>query len=156
MSVNVKDLLPALPKLILVLALLASVAVLTISNVITANDAYGFLGLVIGATAVAGTIVLSGPQDNSYLIPHVVILLAVLAFAVILGAKGYFTGTEIVGIFTVLIGGGSLAVGSTTATPVAVPPKVQPMPTPGNPPAILTPVAPDLPAGTDPSTFSTA
>ena len=152
---NPKDLLSALPKIVLVLALLAGSAVLTVQGVITANDAYGFLGLVVGATAVAGTIVLSDAnQSNSNLLPHVVIVLAIMGYTVALGSSGYFSGTEIVGIFSVLIGGGSLAMGTTTSTPTAA--KIVPAPILGNPPAILTPTpvpSVPVPPSNQPSTF---
>lgn len=130
------NLIAAWPKLIFVLALLGATAYLTVAGVMTGNDALGFLSLVIGATAVAGTIVLSGPTPNTDLYPHAAILMAIIAFTTVMGSKHIFTGTEIVGVLGVLLGGGTVAIGSVNPTPtqqVALTAKrAIPVPTPGH------------------------
>ena len=135
------DLTKSLPKLAFVLAILGSVAWLTAEGVTTANDAMGFLSLVIGATAVAGTIVLAGPTSNANLIPHVVVLIAILGFVTAMGLLGIFTGTEIVAVLGVMIGGGSVGYGSVNPTPVPPTPVETPRPQPV-PSITVPPVAP--------------
>ena len=128
------DLINSLPKLFFVLALLGSVAWLTAEGVITGNDAMGFISLIVGATAVAGTILLSGQTPNVNLIPHLVIMVAIIGFATAMGLLGIFTGTNIVAILGVMIGGGTVGFGSVNPTPVA-PTPIQPVPVPTIPTA---------------------
>lgn len=105
------DLKNSAAALFFVLGLLAAAGVLASRGTISPSDAYGFLSLVIGATGVAGTIVLAGPTSNTQLAPHVLILLAVIGYTTALGYLGLFQGTEVIGVFGVIVGGGSLAIG---------------------------------------------
>ncbi len=125
-----KVLTDSLPKILLVLAILGTTAYLTVDGVLTSVMALGVLSLIVGATAVAGTIVLSGPQPNTDLVPHLVILLAIIGFVTALGAKGYFDGSDIVAIFGVLIGGGSVGLGSVNPTPAGIAKFFSPPPPP--------------------------
>jgi hypothetical protein len=103
--------------LFVILAVLAAISVLAvIGHTVTGSDAYGVLMLVAGGTAVAGGIILGSTVPNNALFAHVILILAVIGMLVALSLQHLFTSTQVVGVFSVILGGGSVGVGSSILT----------------------------------------
>jgi hypothetical protein len=101
-----------------VLAVLAGAAVMAVvSDTLTGTQVAGFVAIIAGSTAVAGGLTLAGDGNPSDLIPHLVLVLAVIGLTVALALEHVFTSTEVVLIFGFIIGGGGTGagVGVTTA-----------------------------------------
>lgn len=101
----------SLPLAILVMAALAAVAIMAVFGPLDPGQAFGFVMFIITGTAVAGTVVLTGPKANSALAPHLLVVLAILAYATCLGVQKVFTGAEVTGIFTAVLGAGTFGGG---------------------------------------------
>ena len=136
-----------LPGLLLTLALLGMACALASTKTITGTQATSVILFLITATAVAGTITLVGPSSNVNLIPHLVIILAIIAAATVLGIRNTLTGAEVTNVIGALLGGGTIGVGfnifgsQMRAYVASVPPPTQ------GPPGAAGPMGPQGPPG---------
>lgn len=95
-----------------VLVVLAAAGVLAIvTNTITGVQVYAMITVIAGGTAVAGGLALTPEPAN--LIPHLVLIAAVLGLTVALAVEKVFGSTEVIGVFGFILGGGALGAGST-------------------------------------------
>lgn len=89
-----------------VLALLAAAGVLaTVSNVLTGVQVYAIVSVIAGGAAVAGGIALS---STSNLIPHLILILAVIGLTVAMALEHVFGTVEVTGVFGYILGGGAI------------------------------------------------
>lgn len=99
-----------------VLALLATAAILAVlTTTVTGSEAFGLVAAVSGGTALAGGLAISPATPTTNLIPHTVLILAVLAMTVALTLQHVWTGVEVTGIFGFITGGGIMGAGSGVA-----------------------------------------
>lgn len=93
------------------LAVLAAAGILaTTTSTLSGPQVFAMIGFIAGGTAVAGGLALTSPTTS--LIPHLVLILAVLALTVALAVKHVFGSTEVDGVFTFILGGGAVGAGS--------------------------------------------
>lgn len=101
--------------LVAVLALLAGAALLTVvSKTLTGGDVYGLVTVLAGGTAVAGGLALSSSTAN--IVPHVVLIVAVVGLTVAMALEHVFGSVEVQGVFEFILGGGSVGAGSNIVT----------------------------------------
>jgi hypothetical protein len=118
---SLKQLGHSVPVMTIILVLLASVgfnATVGSHPPLSGADALGFLLFLITATGVAGTVILlDASTPNTNLIPHLIVVLAIIVFTTVLGYLSVFNDTDIGGVYTALLGGGTLAFGISVVTP---------------------------------------
>ena len=110
-----------------ILVILAGVAILAYLDHLTSSDAFSVIMLVGGGTAVAGGIAL-GSTPITGLIPHYILIAAVVAMTVALAIKGVFVPQQTIGVFSLILGAGAFGTGSaavTTKVALSEVPKIQ-------------------------------
>lgn len=97
-----------------ILATLAAAGVLACTtSTLTGTQVFGLISVLAGSTAVAGGLSLTGPQPSgSGIIPHLIVILAILGLTVALATRNVFGNTEVVGVFGFILGGGAIGAGS--------------------------------------------
>jgi hypothetical protein len=111
--VNLSGLTKSLLFSLVVLAGLGAVAIMAVYGPLNGLEAYGMLMAVTTATAVSGGGILSGPTSNTNLLPHLLLILGILAMTTALGLQHVFTDGEVTGVFAGLFGGGIFGSGVT-------------------------------------------
>jgi hypothetical protein len=104
-----------------VLGVLAAVSVLSVlTTTLSGSDVFMVVGAVAGGTAVAGGIALTSTPAN--VLPHIILILAVLGLMVALALEHVFGTAEVKGTVAFIVGGGIFGAGSnvTTAKAAAV------------------------------------
>jgi len=113
-----------------ILVILAAAGILAaMTTTLDGAQVYTLLAVIAGGTAVSGGLALGGTTSTN-LIPHTVLLIAVLGLAVALAMVKVFDSGEVVGVFGFVLGGGAVGAGSVAtstqeaaaAAPAAAPP----------------------------------
>jgi hypothetical protein len=108
-------------QILVIAAVLAGLGALAATGHLDPTTTYGLIMFIIGATGVAAGLVLGNlSRANVTVVVHAVIALLVLALAIVLDIRNVFDETQIVGIFTVLLGSTVTAAVSTSSTAPAV------------------------------------
>jgi hypothetical protein len=98
-----------------VLVVLAAAGVLAVTTAtLSGTEVYALVGFIAGGTAVAGGIALTATPAN--VIPHIILILAVLGLTIAMAEKSVFGNAEVTGVFTFIVGGGVLGAGSNIIT----------------------------------------
>jgi hypothetical protein len=119
-----------------VLAVLAAAGVLAVTTTtLDATQAFGIVGVIAGGTAVAGGIALTATPSN--MLPHIVLIAAVLGLMIALAIEGVWGQVEVTGVFTFIIGGGALGAGSSIVTTKVAAAAHNPAPPAAPPVAVL-------------------
>jgi hypothetical protein len=102
-------------QLAAVLVVLAAAGVLAVTTAtLSGTEVYALVGFIAGGTAVAGGIALTATPAN--VIPHIILILAVLGLTIAMAEKSVFGNAEVTGVFTFIVGGGVLGAGSNIIT----------------------------------------
>jgi len=109
----------SLLQLASVLVVLAAAGILaTVTTTLSGTQVYAIITVVAGGTAVAGGLALSATPSN--MLPHLLLIAAVLGLTVALAIEKVFGSTEVLGVFGFILGAGALGAGSNiVATKVA-------------------------------------
>ena len=109
----------SLLQLAAVLAVLSAAGVLaTVTTTLTGTQVYAMVTVIAGGTAVAGGLALSATPAN--MLPHLLLIAAVLGLTIALAVQHVFGSTEVTGVFGFILGGGALGAGSNiVATKIA-------------------------------------
>jgi hypothetical protein len=137
---NLSPTVKAMLQLLAVLAVLAAAGILAVvTTTLTGTEVYAIITVVAGGTAVAGGLALSATPAN--MLPHLLLIAAVLGLTIALAVEKVFGSTEVVGVFGFILGGGALGAGSNiVATKVAAATHPLPPAVVVPPPAVEPPV----------------
>ena len=95
-----------------VLAVLAGASVMAVvSGTLDGTQVAGLVSIIAGSTAVAGGLTLAGDGKASDLVPHLILILAVIGMTVALALEHVYTSTEVTMILGFIIGGGGTGAG---------------------------------------------
>ena len=96
-----------------VLSVLAAAAVLAVftPSTVSGVQVFGIVTAVASGTAVLGGLALAATVSPSSAVPHFVLILAVIGLTVALALQHVWGGTEVTGIFGMVVGGGLAGAG---------------------------------------------
>jgi hypothetical protein len=109
------------PVVVLIFVALAGIGVSTAAGAhpqLTGADAFGLLMFLIPATGVAGIPILISPTtSNVNMLPHMAVAIAIIAFTTAMGYLAIFNNGQILGVYSALLGAGTISLGISLATP---------------------------------------
>ena len=102
---------PLQKTLLLVVAALAVLAaggaLAVLTGTMSGDQLYGLVAVMAGSTAVAGGLAISSTGTGTNIVPHVVLILGVLGLTVAMALEHVFGATEVAGVFSFVVGGGT-------------------------------------------------
>jgi len=103
-------------SMVAVLAVLAAAGVLAaLTTTLNGAEVFALLTVIAGGTAVSGGLALGG-TTGANLVPHIVLITAVLGLTVALAILKIFDSGEVTGVFGFILGGGAVGAGSSVTS----------------------------------------